>query len=272
DLVGRSNNRSYGTSVRVGGRGDKWFADARFTYLRYGDYRVPADTVYVYDYAVPLNGQHLRNTAGRETDVHFTTGYLGGRFNSILYVSNTFHKAGFFANAHGLEPRRVDTDLHDRSARDIQLPGQQVNHFKLISRNALHVGEHHIEAELGFQRNFRQEHSPYVNHGYMPSVLPDTLRIPATLERQFDKQVYSLNVKDYLELGRHQVTFGLNGEYQDNSIGGWTFLVPAFEQSTAGVFGYDRYRLNDRILLHGAIRFDYGGLRMREYRDWFPSD
>ncbi|HWK56427.1 MAG TPA: TonB-dependent receptor [Parapedobacter sp.] len=272
DLVGRSNNHSYGTSVRIGGRSDKWFVDSRLTYLRYGDYRVPADTVYVYDYAVPLQGQRLRNTAGRETDVHFTAGYLAERFNSILYVNNIDNKAGFFANAHGLEPRRVDVELHDKSVRDILLPSQQVNHFKAISKNALHLGAHHIEAELGFQRNFRQEHSPYVNHGYMPSSLPDTLGVPTTLEREFDKQVYALNVKDYVELGKHQLTFGLNGERQHNRIGGWTFLVPSFAQSTVGVFAYDRYRLTDRLLLHGAVRFDHGSLRMHEYRDWFPSD
>lgn len=272
DLVGQSNNRSYGTSVRLGGRGDKWFVDSRATLLRYGDYRVPTDTVYVYDYAVALHDQHLRNTAGRETDLHLTAGYLGGHFNSILYFSNTYHKSGFFANAHGLEPRRVDAELHDRSARDVQLPSQQVNHFKVISRNAIHVGAHHVEAELGFQHNFRQEHSPYVSHGYMPSLLPDTLGVAATLEREFDKKVYSLNVKDYVKLGKHELTFGLNGEHQRNGIGGWTFLVPSFEQSTAGAFGYDRYRLSDKVLLHAAVRFDHGSLHMHEYRDWFPSD
>lgn len=272
DLVGRSNNLGYGGSVRAGGRSDRWFVDARSTYRRYGDYRVPTDTVYVYDYAVALPHRRLRNTAGRETDLHFTAGYLGSRFNSILYLSNTFHKTGFFANAHGLEPRRVDAELHDRSARDILFPSQQVNHFKAISRNAIHVGAHHIEAELGFQRNFRQEHSPYVAHGYMPPIFPDTLGIPASLEREFDKQVYSLNVKDYIEMGRHQLTFGLNGELQHNRIGGWTFLVPAFDQSTVGAFAYDRYRLTDRLLLHGAVRFDHGNLRMHGYRDWFPSD
>ena len=271
DLVGRSNNRSYGTSVRVGARSDKWFVNSRATYVRYGDYRVPSDTVYVYDYALALHRQRLRNTAGRETDVHLTTGYLGERFNSILYVSNTFNKAGFFANAHGLEPLGVDTELHDKSMRDMLLPSQQVNHFKIISRNTLHVGGHHIDAELGFQRNFRQEHSQYVTHGYMPPVFPDTLGIPSTLEREFDKQAYSLNLKDYVEIGRHELTFGFNGERQYNRINGWTFLVPSFEQSTVGVFGYDRYRLNERVLLHGAVRFDHGSLRMHEYRDWFPS-
>lgn len=82
----------------------------------------------------------------------------------------------------------------------------------------------------------------------------------------------SLNLKDYVEVGRHQLTFGLNGERQYNRIGGWTFLIPSFEQLTAGVFAYDRYRLNDQVLLHGAVRFDHGSLHMHGYRDWFPSE
>ncbi|MFC3196641.1 TonB-dependent receptor [Parapedobacter deserti] len=272
DLAARTNNGSYGTSVRVGGRSDRWYADARVTYLQYGDYRVPTNTVYVYDYAVPLHNQRLRNTAGRETNLHFAGGYLGESFNSILYVSNTYSKAGFFANAHGLEPRRVDIGLHDRSARDILMPRQNVNHFKVISRNALHLGPHHLQIELGFQHNFRQEYSQYANHGYMPPVFPDTLGTPPGLEREFDKHVYSLNMKDYVKLGRHELTFGVNGEYHDNAIGGWTFLVPAFEQVTAGAFVYDKYRLGDKTLLHAAVRYDHGNLRMFEYRDWFPSE
>lgn len=271
DLMGRSNNGSYGTSVRFGGRGSRWFGDGRATYQRYGDYRVPTDTVHVYDYAVALHKQHLRNTAGQEMNLHLTAGYLGERFNSVLYVSNTYNKAGFFANAHGLEPRRVDAGMHDRSARDILMPRQQVNHFKVISRNAVHFGAHHLQAELGFQRNFRQEFSQYVNHGYMPPVFPDTLGIPMGLEREFDKFVYSLNVKDHWETGRHTLTFGFNGEYQDNAIDGWTFLVPSFDQLTAGAFVYDKYRLNDKTLLHAALRYDQGSLRMSAYRDWFPS-
>ncbi|SKB63473.1 iron complex outermembrane recepter protein [Parapedobacter luteus] len=271
DLVGRSNNGGYGTSVRLGGRGSRWFADGRATYLRYGDYRVPTDTVYVYDYGVALHRQRLRNTAGRETNLHVNAGYLGERFNTILYVSNTFHEAGFFANAHGLEPRRVDAGMHDRSARDILMPRQQVNHFKAISRNALHWGAHHLQAEFGFQHNFRQEYSQYVNHGYMPPIFPNTLGIPQGLEREFDKLVYSLNVRDYWKAGRHELTFGLGSEYQDNTIRGWTFLVPAFGQLTAGAFVYDKYRLSDQALLHAAVRYDHGSLRMSEYRDWFPS-
>lgn len=271
DMIGKTNNQLYGTSVNLFGRQQHWFFDTRFTYQNYGDYKVPTDTVYVYDYAVPLHKQQLRNTAGRETGLHLHTGYLGARFRSIFYVSNTFSKSGFFANAHGLEPRRVDTELHDASSRDIQLPSQQVNHFKVINRSWYQLEKHQLEMELGYQRNFRQEFSQYVNHGYMPPVYPDTLRIPPSLEREFDKQVYAVNLRDQFTSGKHTLTTGINGEYQHNTINGWTFLVPAFNQSTIGVFVYDQYRLNEHVLLHGAVRYDYGHLRMFAYNDWFPS-
>ncbi len=271
DAVGRSNNGLYGSSVRLGVRGDKWFIDSRATHLRYGDYRVPADTVYVYDVAVRLPGQRLRNTAGRETSLHASLGYLGDGFNSILYVSNTRSATGFFANAHGLEPRQVDAEAHDRSARDLLLPRQEVNHFKAISRNALHLDEHHLEVELGYQHNDREEYSAYVNHGYMPADLPSDWGMPRDLERAFDKHVFTVRITDYWKSGNHDLTFGGSGEYQDNAIAGWTFLVPAYTQTSVGAFVYDRFRVNERLLLHGAVRYDYARLRTEPYHDWFPS-
>ncbi|SEW44175.1 TonB-dependent receptor [Chitinophaga arvensicola] len=271
DLIGKTNNNLYGTSFRLYGRKQHWFFDTRFTYQNYGDYRVPTDTVYVYDYAVNLHHRQLRNTAGRETGLHLNTGYLGEKFRSVFYVSNTFSKSGFFANAHGLEPRRVDEALHDASSRDIQLPSQQVNHFKLINRSSYVWNHHQLEMELGYQRNFRQEFSHYVNHGYMPPVYPDTMKIPHDLEREFDKQVYSANFRDRITTGKHVITLGINGEYQHNIINGWTFLVPAFDQKTAGAFGYDQYQLNEHVLLFGAVRYDYGQLQLFRYSDWFPS-
>ena len=271
DLVGKTNNHLYGGSANLYDRSKRWFANARVTWQDYADYRVPADTVYVYSYAVGLHKNFLRNTAGRESGLHFSGGYLGDRFQSVFYVSNVFSKSGFFANAHGLEPRRVNTSLHDHASRDILQPSQEVNHFKLINRSALEAGHHLLELDLGYQRNFRQEFNQYVNHGYMPPVYPDTLNIPSSLEREFDKHVYSINLRDKIELGKHTLTAGLNSEYQDNKISGWSFLVPGFRQFTAGAFLYDKYMLNDRLLLHGAIRFDHGQLKTFRYTDWFPS-
>ncbi|WP_235972650.1 TonB-dependent receptor [Pedobacter ghigonis] len=272
NLIGKSNNGLYGTSVRLFQRKEKLFFDGRFTYQNYGDYRVPTDILYVYDFAVGLHKNYLRNTAGRETGIHFNTGYVTEKFKTIFYLSNTYSKSGFFANAHGLEPRRVDTELHDASARDILMPSQQVNHFKLINRSTLVTGNHHLELELGYQRNFRQEYNHYVNHGYMPAVYPATMNIPIDLEREFDKQVYSLMAKNQIKLGKHLLQIGLNGEMQDNLINGWSFLVPAFQQKSLGLYAYDKFKVNDKLLLHGALRYDMAQLNLFGYTDWFFSE
>ncbi|UOR06776.1 TonB-dependent receptor [Hymenobacter aerilatus] len=273
DLIGKSNNALYGTSANVFGRGQHWFANARATYQNYGDYRVPTDQIYVYDFAVRLHNNQLRNTAGRETGLHLHTGYVGEQLRSVLYLSYVGSRSGFFANAHGLEPRRVDTDLHDASSRDILLPRQQVSHLKLINRSQYQLPgtPHRLEAELGYQHNFRQEFSQYVNHGYMPPVYPSDLPIPQDLERAFDKHVYAGNLRAYLRWGRHALTAGVNSEVQDNRINGWSFLVPAFRQQAVGAFAYDKFQLNDHTLLHGAVRYDHAHLHITPYTDWFPS-
>ncbi len=270
-VTGKTNNALYGGSLNLYGRKQRWFATGRVTGLNYGDYRVPAARVYIYDYPVSLYKKYLRNTAGAETALHMSTGYISDRFRSVFYISNTFSKSGFFANAHGLEPRAVDPALHDRSSRDLQMPYQKVRHFKAISRNDVRMNGHHLELELGYQQNFRQEYNVYVNHGFMPPVYPAAMTIPKTLERQFLKRVYAVNLHDRLQLRQQELQFGVNGEIQDNEISGWSFLAPAFDQRTIGAFVYDRVKLGERMLLHGALRYDRGRIHMRRYADWFAS-
>lgn len=272
DFTGKSNNEQFGGSLNLFGRNEKWFFDTRVTAMDYGDYRVPTDTVHVYNYAVPLYKNHLRNTAGREMDVHGTVGYITDNFKSVFYLSNIYTKSGFFANAHGLEPRNVDTDLHDKSSRDILMPNQEVTHTKISNTTSFQLGSHQLETQLGFQKNFRREWSHYVNHGYMPPVYPADMYAPQDLERQYDKEVFSVAVKDQLAFKNHQVTIGINAEQQQNDINGWSFLIPAFKQLNAGLFVYDKIQLNDLWLLHGAVRFDHGRIDMKQYTDWFQSE
>jgi iron complex outermembrane receptor protein len=151
------------------------------------------------------------------------------------------------------------------------MPSQQVNHFKIVNKTDYLLANHRLELELGIQRNFRQEFSQYVNHGYMPAVYPIGLPIPQNLEREFDKTAYAANLRDKLTLGRHTFTVGINSEFQDNTINGWTFLVPSFKQFIGGAFMYDQFRLNEKLILHGALRYDYGQIRINRYLDWFGS-
>ncbi len=272
DLSGKSNNRLLGTSGRFYLRNKRTYLTARITLSDYADYRVPTDSISIYSYKAPLYRNQLRNTAGRDQNFHLSAGYSGEKFNSRFFLSNLYTHAGFFANAHGLEPRRVNTGLHDASDRDIHYPRQEVNHLKLVNRTSYLAGPHKLEVESGWQRNFRREWSPYVSHGFMPAVFPENLDFPKDLELQFDKSVYSVNLKDQVMIsGKLDLSGGISTEYQRNLIGGRGFIIPAFDQFTSGIYFYGKYPVGERIFLHGGLRYDYGRIRTEAYHDWFPS-
>lgn len=271
NLFNRSNNATYGGSLQLQGRNGNWVFGAGATHLGYADYRVPTDTVYVYNYAVRLKDRQVRNTAGQETSFQLRGGYVSDRFSSIFYLSNYHTKIGFFANAHGLEPRGVDTALYDRSDRDILYPSQHVNHFKLISRNYIARDAHKIWVDLGYQRNYRQEFNNYTAHGYMPPVYPQDMTIPMNLERLYDKEIYHMTLKDEFALATHRLTIGGNVEYQRNNIDGWSFLIPSYRQKALGVFIYDQYPINEQTMLYGALRYDHSNIHSSPYQDWFAS-
>lgn len=272
DLSGKTNNDFLGTSVSLYGRKKWFFANFRATLLSYGDYKVPTDSVDIYSYRAALYKNHLRNTAGKEQNLHFSFGIIKKQFQSKFYLSNVSSKSGFFANAHGLEPRNVDTNLHDKSNRDIQYPNQTVNHFKIINSSFYRWEKLKLEFDLGYQRNFRQEWSQYVQHGYMPATFPNSLVFNPNLERQFEKQVYSGNVKSHYQLSnRTQLNIGINSEYQDNQIDGRGFLIPAYKQFVLGSFIFAKHNLTDKSLIQAGIRYDYGNIVTSEYYDWFQS-
>ncbi len=272
DLTGKSNNNLLGTSIDIFARKKALYFTGRATLLDFGDYKVPTNSVNIYSYKAALYKNHLRNTAGNEKDFHFSFGAIGQRLSTRFYFSNLHTKSGFFANAHGLEPRNVNTQLHDRSNRDIQFPYQEVNHLKITNKSEWHGNNINFEMELGFQNNFREEWSEYVSHGYMPAVFPDSLSFPADLERQFDKNVYSGNIKVSLKpVSDLSLTGGVNMEFQDNNISGRGFIIPAFNQITAGAFVLGKYYLTPNSILQAGLRYDNGKIDTDPYFDWFPS-
>lgn len=272
DLSGKTNNDFLGSSISLYGRRKWFFADFRVTILDYGDYKVPADSVDIYSYRAALYKNHLRNTAGKEQDLHFKFGIIQKRFQSLFFVSNVSSKSGFFANAHGLEPRNVDSEIYDKSDRDILFPYQKVNHFKIINTSQYHWESLKFESNLSYQRNFRQEWSQYVSHGYMPSVFSDTLLFNPDLERQFDKDVYSGNVKLFwLTTDKTHLNFGINSDYQDNRIDGRGFIIPAYHQLNLGSYAIAKYSISNKSIVQIGIRYDYGKIKTSEYDDWFPS-
>ncbi len=267
----KSNNHSLGYSIHLEGRREKWFFNARISQIRFSDFRVPTDSVSVYSFKVPLKDQRLRNTAGNENGQHLDLGYISSNFNSTFYLSRYNSQSGFFANAHGLEPRQVDTELHDKSISDIQEPYHNATHYKITNVSHIYAGLHHLSLEAGYQKNIRTEWSDYVTHGYMPSEFPTHLSFPRNLEVGFNKDVWSAQLKDEVKTGNHQFTVGLSSGWQHNTIDGRGFIIPAFEQLNLGVFVYDKIKIGTQWWLHAGLRYDYGQISTHEYHDWFES-
>ena len=193
--------------------------------MDYGDYRVPTDTVHVYNYAVPLYKNHLRNTAGREMDVHGSVGYITDNFKSVFYLSNIYTKSGFFANAHGLEPRNVDTDLHDKSSRDILMPNQEVTHTKSAIPLRF-IGSHQLETQLGFPEKFRRD-------GAITSIMVICLlyiRLICMPRRIWKDNTIKKFFLLLLKINCLKIinTIGIMRN-SNKRYNGWSFLIPAFK-------------------------------------------
>ena len=264
NLLGETNNDLLGISAGIVTRKHHWFYRARLTYRDYGDYKVPTETINYENYVFNLHDNNLRNTAGREANASFSFGYASERLTSETTISNVYAKNGFFANAHGLEVRSSSID-YDNSNRDIDLPYHNVNHFKITNNTSIDAGDHTIQIDLGFQNNLREEHTEPTPHGYIP--LP-----PDTKERGFNKNTFSLNVKDaFKAIDKHNVVAGINLEYQHNTISGWGFLIPNYTRFTAGAFAFDQFEINPDLHLLAGVRYDFGQIHTKPYYDWYQT-
>lgn len=263
-IIGRSVNDQTGISARIGGLKGKMFYNANMTWLDYSDYRIPSDSIQYYSYYIKLKDRRLRNTAGRERDGSVMLGYAGYRFHTDLRVSDSYSRSGFFANAHGLEVRLSDID-YDRSARDIDLPYQWVNHLKVLSHTSWQMDMFTLEASLAYQNNLREELSEPVSHGYMPK--PD-----GTLERRFLKDTYTANISlNILSVECHELRIGANAEYQKNRQSGWGFIIPSFETLQEGLYITDSYAVHDGLKLNAGVRMDHAMTHIHSYSDWFKT-
>ena len=263
-VFGRTNNEQVGLSAKLGGRLGKWFYRIGTTLIDYADYRVPTDSIQYYSYWIRLKDGCLRNTAGCERDGNVMIGYAGYRFHTDVRISNSYSKSGFFANAHGLEVRLSDID-YDHSRRDVDLPYQWVNHLKVLSHTSWQGNGVRIDANLAWQNNHREELSEPISHGYMPT--PD-----GTLERRFVKNTLTANIATHIDMSEHhELSVGLNSEYQRNRRSGWGFIIPDFKASSVGLFAMDKYTISESLKLNAGVRVDHANTIINSYNDWYKT-
>lgn len=249
-LTGRSNNQLVGISVYSALNVKNNYLKARFSSQDFADFSVPADSFAYLGYVLPLVNGKLKNTAGRERNVATTVGTNRNWGYTSLSVSNVWQQFGFFAGSHGI-PRSYQLQ-DDGNPRDISLPYQEVNHFKIISNSSIMLGKTWLETDLGFQENLRKEFSQPHSHGFAPAP-------SGNLEHELKLQTVSGNIR--LKLGdkeRFKQTAGVSFQYQNNQRGGFNFLLPDYYAAGAGAFVIGLFRANEKLTLNGGLRFDYG--------------
>lgn len=270
-LTAKTSNRLFGGSANVSARKEKFFVTLRATAQDYADYKVPADYVNIYSYKVNLKNHRLRNTAGKEYDFGISTGIVGNSYKMRVSVSDVLTRGGFFANAHGLEPRHVDEAVYDQSIRDIQTPSYSVGHLKAALQIDKWTPSMSITISAAYQHNHREEQSTYVSHGYMPTQIPESLINP-DIEYMYDKNVFSTNAIVSFTVNRFDVKAGTGAEYQANDIGGRCFIIPAFKYAAAGAFVSAEYMPTANTILQAGIRYDIANIKTDKYQDWFLTE
>jgi iron complex outermembrane receptor protein len=216
----------------------------------YADYRTPADSFTYNSYRLPVVRSRLKNTAGRERNFQLMTGVRRGWGFSTLTFSRFGQETGLFSGAHGIPRAYQLTD--DGDVRNIELPRQQIDHYKVLSNTSLMLKHSWLEMDLGYQYNHRREYSlPHV-HGKGPQPT-------GNLELEFKLRTLSGNLRyHYSQNDKRRWVFGLSAQHQENISGGFNFLVPVYRYGSAGAFAFLRQTISDKLLWNAGLRYDHG--------------
>ncbi|MDR0757153.1 MAG: TonB-dependent receptor, partial [Tannerella sp.] len=266
--LAKSVNDALAGSLMLGLKKDGWYGKMRYSEQHFGDYRIPADTVVYLTQRQPVYGRRLKNTAGFERDASVYAEHRAGRRISRYALSNVYQKTGFFPGAHGIPD--ISRLQDDGNSRNIELPYSTVNHLKVATRQQYMIGDGTVcSLDAGYQNNRREERSRFHTHyagQTQPQKDPDR-------ELAFNLNTFSLSSRIRADgLSGLEHTAGWDAQYQQNSIGGYSFLLPAYRRFTAGMYWLASSRLSETFSVSGGIRYDYGWINISAYADPYLAD
>lgn len=266
-LMGRSVNGTVAASLMLALKRNRWYTRLRYTEQNFGDYRVPTDTIVYLTQKLPVHGNRLKNTAGRERDASLWTEYRRNGYYMNYSVSNAWQKVGFFPGAHGIpDASRLDKD---GSRRNIGLPYSTVNHLKATTRQQYSWRSWSASLDLGFQNNRCTEMSEFHTHyGSQPRPAENPDR-----ELFFSLNTLSASARlRYFGSGGWEHTAGADVQYQHNGIGGYSFLLPRYDRLTSGAYWIASWTVSGTLTLSGGLRYDHGRIDISAFRDRYLAD
>lgn len=256
----RSVNQQAGLSTEWAGHHREWVWRVRASWQDYGDYKLPADSFSYNRFRLPLFDQRLKNTAGRELHGSATLGIQKNWGFSQLTFSRFSQRLGYFAGALG-RPNAYQLQS-DGNSRNIDLPYQQLTHNKLIWNTNLQLGKNWLETDIGWQQNLREEHSYPHAHGRQQ------LDSTQTLAHGMQLQTLSGQLRYHYKINaKHRLISGLSGQYQNNRISGFEFLIPAYSNHQWGIFSIWQYKASEVWQWNAGLRYDMAWLYGAPYSE-----
>jgi len=240
----KSNNDHFGGSAKLGFNVKNWFLSARYSQQDFADYSVPANTFTYNDFDLPILDNRLKNTAGNEANISISGGVNKKWGITRLHYSHYSLDAGLFSGAV------------DGNYRDIDVPQQQVDHYRLSFNQIIYLRDSHIAVDVGLQRNLRREFSE-----------PEFHSIPLSqLEDPNDKLAIELLLETFSIASHWEHHFasdwkniiGINLQWQHNERGGFEYLLPDFKTFRGGAYSIVEREMSDDWLINGGLRFDVG--------------
>lgn len=258
----RTVNNTIGSSVEIKQRKKQLFYKLRATLSEFGDYNIPADEITYLTVKMPVYNNRLKNTAGREANFAVQAGFADNNFETILSISSFYNKTGFFPGAHGIPSTARVQD--DGNSRNIELPFQKAQHYKVNSTSKWIFKKSDLSFIAGFQNNSRQEWSAFHTH-YGNQQPPDN---NPDLELDFNLSTFDAQLKyTHHFLNKHKTTTGLQQQWQNNSISGFSFLLPQYTRSSYGAYVHHSYEPSEKWSLSAGLRFDNATIDIERFYD-----
>lgn len=247
----KSNNNHIGGTANISGNKENIFFSGRYTHQSFGDFRVPADQFIYNGFYLPIYDNTLINTAGEEKNTSLSVGHSGSKSIQRLSFSHYRFEGGLFSGAVGI-PRSYQLQP-DNDNRNVSTPKQETDHYRLTYSGDWTFGSNLLKTNFGYQRNIRKEFSR-----------PDFHNVPAGtsdgndhLANELNLQTYTFNAIYSYTLNKGLLTHGGDIQWQKNTRGGYSFLLPDFTTLRSGIFSMYEWA-GDQMNFTAGARLDFG--------------
>jgi len=262
--VFRSVNNTYGMTGFLKANKNNYSIRMRLTNLSFGDYKVPTNSYTYKGFILPIEDNKLKNTAGNELNTSLGLGITKKWGFSQINFTNFNQKVGIFPGSTGI-PQGYSLKS-DKNSRNIELPYQSTNHFKIISNNSFTLLKKWIEFDIGFQQNNRIEASKPHQQG----IPIDTNQTIAT---QLKLYTSTLNIKiHHITTEKTDWISGIQTQFQENKISGYEFILPNFKAKQAGLYTLLNKKISAKNSINTGLRLEYANQKSIETKMPFYSN